>query len=68
MEDPSCQLNQLNCVKRQKHRLKRSRTEMHRTNQLELKKKQMETANETMNRSKAENKLNCRTKKKLNMF
>ena len=36
---------------------------MHRTIQLELKKKQLETANETKNQSKAENRLNCRTKK-----
>ena len=36
-----CQLNQTNCVKRQKHRIKWSRTEMHRTIQLELKKKQL---------------------------
>ena len=41
---------------------------MHRTIQLELKKKQIETANETKNQSKAENRMNCRTKRKLNMF
>jgi len=34
---------------------------MHRTNQLELKKKQIETAKEIMNRNKAGIKLNCRT-------
>ena len=38
------------------------------TNQLKLKKKQIGTAKETMNRNKAGNELKCRTKKKLNMF
>ena len=41
---------------------------MNRTKQLEMKKKQIETANETKNQSKAENRMNCRTKRKLNMF